>query len=301
MPESVKDDEKTSVLEKIWTFFLILMGLGLLVLAVMPEISLKDSVSGQMELWVVIACIAFFAEFMDSSLGMGYGTMLTPILLILGWSPLQIVPCLLFSETLSGLFAGTLHHQLGNVNLGRGSDNRRAMLILAACSVLGSLVAVWLALSLPKTLVKLYIGVMIAGIGVFLLFGRSIFGAYSTPKILGLGLVAAFNKGISGGGYGPLVTGGQVLLGVPEKNAIGITSFAEGLVCSVSLAMYFFFSEGAFSSNLLFPLLIGALLSVPLSTLTVKFLPVRILRRSMGLVTLYLGLLTLLNLYIRSR
>jgi len=33
---------------------------------------------------------------------------------------------------------------------------------------------------------------------------------FSWKKITVLGLIASFNKGISGGGYGPVVTGGQL-------------------------------------------------------------------------------------------
>lgn len=298
--DSETSDSPTTTLEKFWIALLVIMGSVLLALAVIPDISLADSEANKFVILGIIGVIAFFAEFMDSSLGMGYGTMLTPILMMLGYSPLNIVPCLLLSETLSGILAGSLHHKLGNADLGRGTDGRRTMYILVACSILGSLFAVYIALGLPKMMVKIYIGVMITLVGIFLLVGRSILGEYSKGKILGLGIWAAFNKGISGGGYGPLVTGGQVLLGVPEKNAVGITSFSEGLVCLAGLAMYFFFKEGAFSSELLAPLLVGALVSVPFSTLTVKYLPVRVFRKSMGFVTLYLGVLTLLNLLIRS-
>jgi len=49
--------------------------------------------------------------------------------------------------------------------------------------------------------------------------------------------VGAFDKGISGGGYGPVVTGEQMVLGIPGRNAVGITSFSEGLVSLVGLAV----------------------------------------------------------------
>ena len=41
--------------------------------------------------------------------------------------------------------------------------------------------------------------------------------------------IASFNKGTSGGGYGSVVTGGQLPAGVDGENAVGITSIAEGL------------------------------------------------------------------------
>ncbi len=47
---------------------------------------------------LTIILFAFICEYVDSSLGMGYGTTLTPLLLIMGYNPLQIVPAVLLSE-----------------------------------------------------------------------------------------------------------------------------------------------------------------------------------------------------------
>jgi hypothetical protein len=62
--------------------------------------------------------MAFLAELVDSTLGMGYGTTLTPLMmLIFGLEPLQIVPAVLLSELITGLAAGFSHHSFGNVTL----------------------------------------------------------------------------------------------------------------------------------------------------------------------------------------
>ena len=47
-----------------------------------------------------IAFIAFLAEYVDSTLGMGYGTTLTPVLLLMGYEPMQVVPAVLLSNYL---------------------------------------------------------------------------------------------------------------------------------------------------------------------------------------------------------
>ncbi len=62
--------------------------------------------------------------------------------------------------------------------------------------------------------------------------------SFSWKRLIAIGLISSFNKGISGGGYGPLVTGGQVLSGREARSAVGSTSFAEGLVCLVGLLTY---------------------------------------------------------------
>ena len=66
--------------------------------------------------WLGIGAAAFVCEYVDSTLGMGYGTTLTPLLLLMGYKPLEIVPVILLSELISGLMAGAFHHFQGNVN-----------------------------------------------------------------------------------------------------------------------------------------------------------------------------------------
>ena len=58
---------------------------------------------------ITIVIIAFFAEYIDSTLGMGYGTTLTPLLILFGFEPLQVVPAVLLSELVTGLLAGFTH------------------------------------------------------------------------------------------------------------------------------------------------------------------------------------------------
>ena len=53
------------------------------------------------EIIPIVIILAFLFETMDSCAGMGFGTGLTPLLFILGYDPLQVVPILLISEAIS--------------------------------------------------------------------------------------------------------------------------------------------------------------------------------------------------------
>jgi len=243
--------------------------------------------------WIIILVLAaFLAEYIDSSLGMGYGTTLTPVLLLFGIAPAVVVPAVLFSEFCTGIMAGMTHHVIGNVDF---ETDRRAISVvktLVLCSVIGTVAAVLVAISISPVLVKLYIGGMVLSIGIFMAVTRRMKSSFSWSKIRIIGTVAAFNKGISGGGYGPLITGGQVLSGVPIKNAIGITSLSEGLVCFIALVMYLVLG-GGIAWGYAIPMTIGALLSVPIAAWTVKKIPTRILRDGVMYLTILLGVLTL--------
>ena len=285
----------TRILMAVWIACLIIGGIGLLYLTFSPGVIPINQAVGGVLLCFLLFGMALLAEYIDSSLGMGYGTVLCPVLLIFGYTPLQIVPALLFSEFLSGVAAGGYHHRVGNVDLRIGTLTGKTALIIAACSLVGTVTAVFVAITIPTLFVKVYIGSMILCIGIFIILSKGTFLKFSWGKIVGLGLVAAFNKGISGGGYGPLVTGGQVMLGVPSKSAVGITSLAEGLSCFVGLVLYVIF-RGALDWTLAVPLALGAFLSVPVAVWTVKLVPEHRIRGLIGYVTVFLGALTLIKI-----
>ncbi len=267
-----------------------------------------------------ITGMAFLAELVDSTLGMGYGTTLTPLLMLLfGFEPLQIVPAILLSELATGLIAGFTHHSVGNVTfvpktirlsriartlrehgvrngLCRGMPiHLKITLVITLCSIVGTVASVLIAVSIPKHLLKLYIGLLVSAIGVVILVTVDKHYRFSWKRIVTLGVVASFNKGMSGGGYGPLVTGGQLLSGVEGRSAVGITSLAEGLTCAVGLASYLAV-RGRLNWSLAPFLMIGGVLSVPFSALTVKRISSGRLRLVIGVVTLVLGLFTLAKL-----
>ena len=149
-----------------------------------------------------------------------------------------------------------------------------------------------LGLRLPAICVNVYVGVLVLAIGVFTIVMSRRTCRFSWRRIAALGLVASFNKGLSGGGYGPLVTGGQMLSGVNSKHAIAITSLAEGLICLVGFSLYYLIGGGV--QMLLVPyLLIGALLSVPLSAVSLKRLNAEKLRFAVGSLAAVLGAVTL--------
>ena len=207
---------------------------------------------------LLIMGLCFACELVDSVLGMGYGTILTPTLLLLGYAPADIVPTILLSELLSGFTAAFFHHEIENVDLSiRGKDLKPAILLALGC-VAGVSVGVGLAMSLPKELLSMAIGciIMTSGLFVILLSRRII--SYRTWKMLLLAIVASFNKAVSGGGYGPLVTSGQILSGVQSRSSVGITSFAEAFTCLLGVSL-FLIKGGYINLQLFLPMVAGAL------------------------------------------
>ena len=243
----------------------------------------------------VIVLIAFFSEYVDSSLGMGYGTTLTPVLVLMGIPPKIVVPAILFSELCTGMTAVFCHHLDGNVDFLKDKVARKTAFLLSMLSVAGSVGAVLLAVKLTTSILTLVIGLIILAVGIVILLTINRQLKFSNSHIVALGTIAAFNKGLSGGGYGPLVTGGQVVSGINAKSAVSITSLAESFACLTGLICYQLFGDGI---NWKFAIVLscGALLSVPLSTLTVKKISEKRMRLIIGLITCLLGSLMLSKL-----
>lgn len=275
----------------------------------------------QVGIWVIL--LAFAAEYMDATLGMGYGTSLTPLLIsipALGFAPLQVVPAILLSELVVGTLAGLFHNAVGNVKLfgdtmkfkpltaaieekGFIQGLRHSMpthlkmvVLIASLSAVGAVAAALIAIHIPEFILRLYIAVLVLSIGVYILATLKKTFKFTWGKLMGLGALASFNKGMSGGGYGPVVTGGQLLAGVDAKASIAVTSMAEGFTCVFGLVTYLIATPHV--DLALAPyLLIGGLCSVPLSALSVKRMRTTRLRLLIGIAVIVLGMYSLVKVF----
>lgn len=282
----------------IWIFSLVIA--SLLIFLLLGLDSVKVGVPS-LVIFVLLFFISAFCEYIDSSLGMGYGTTLTPLLLTFGVIRTEIVPAILLSELITGFLSGIAHHKEGNVNLKNNKNIRTVVLYLAVPSVIGVVIATILSSRLKdigQHYANLYIGLMIIAIGIYLIYSnivrRRIPGTttISKPKLLALGIVAAFNKGVSGGGYGPLMTGGQITSGVREKEAIVITSLCECFTCFTGLVVFFILG-GSLNWFYVVPLCMGSIASVIPAAKTIRVIPEGLLKNAIGWATLLLGLMTL--------
>ncbi|MBN1492784.1 MAG: sulfite exporter TauE/SafE family protein [Candidatus Omnitrophica bacterium] len=245
---------------------------------------------------LLIMPLAFVAEFVDSSLGMGYGTSLTPILLLMGFEPMQVVPAVLFSEFVSGISAACFHHSVNNVDFKGNTQDMRVAIILSIFSVIGTVVAVFVAINLPAKILKLWIGIIVVSMGVFIVATFNRTPRFRWRKIITVGTIASFNKGLSGGGYGPLVMGGQMLSGIGVKNAVAITSLAEGVTCLAGVILYVFMKDTV-DWTLAPWLMAGAVLSVPFAVHTLKWLNERLAKVLIAVVMTILGILTIMKAF----
>jgi hypothetical protein len=277
-----------------------------------------------MELTLSAAALIFLGavicEFIDASLGMLYGTILSPVLIIAGFNPLLVVPGILFSQALGGLTAAVFHHRKRNVDFSlkstdpkyikerlkalgykesfnRGtSKDLKVTLCITFLGILTTIFAVLVAVNIPKIALKTYIGVLVLVMGVVLL-SKARF-SFSWKKITGVGILSAFNKGLSGGGFGPLVTSGQMISGRNGKESIGATTLAEAPICITGFLVYLF-TNGITNWNFVFLLTAGAIVGALIGpNFTAKFKDEKKLKIILGILVVGAGLWTLIKTWL---
>jgi uncharacterized protein len=154
--------------------------------------------------WYVVFMCAIF-EFMDSAGGMGYGTALTPLLLMSGFDPRQVVPLIMITEMFTGLIAGLVHGEFENVEWKFKPMNEVTKMTLVV-SILGmasagiSISAVYGFFQVHKFWIKLYVAMLLIVMGACSLFTYQKNYQYRPKWMWIFATRSGFNKNIGGDG-----------------------------------------------------------------------------------------------------
>jgi uncharacterized membrane protein YfcA len=235
-------------------------------------------------IWSVVA-IAMIFEFMDATAGMGFGTAITPLLLVMGFNPKQIVPVVMIQQGVAGLIGTFLHAEYENVewNFKPMSETIKLWLYIAVPGILAvtiSVTSVYAIFKFAKVWITLYVCVLLLGMG-FISFYQGVSRRERTykPKMMMFwAFLAGFNKGVGGGGYGPVVTIGGLLAGVPAKSMMAVTAISEGTVSTYSIIIWFLMlSSGVVVDYLLLPsMMIATILSAVVAPWATRVFPEKI-------------------------
>jgi len=243
---------------------------------------------------ILIIVVSFIAQFLNTAMGEGFGTIVVPSFVLLGFDPIEIVPSLLLIQFFTGIISAIFHHRCGNVDFSRGGKSFKIVVVLTFFNIIGGGSAAFLAINLSQFFVKIYVGsvAFLMGILVFVFRGKKI--RFSWSRINFLGFFASFNKGISGGGYGPIITSGQILSGLDSKSSVSISSLTEAVTCSMALLVYLL-KVKVIDFTPVLPLLIGSSLAIPLAVQVVKRSDGEKHVIAIGVITVCLGLATLIK------
>jgi hypothetical protein len=145
----------------------------------------------------LIGIIAFISEYQDSGLGMGYGTALAPILIIMGYHPLKVIPAILISQLATDIAACISHHKCNNVDLKINSRDFKIASVLGLVSSAGVILSVIVALKIPRWLLTLYIGLLVFSMGILILVNVNKPMRLSWRKIVGISFLEGIGNYIN--------------------------------------------------------------------------------------------------------
>lgn len=258
----------------------------------------KETVMTTIELLLIVVIFAFVCEWIDSSLGMGYGTILSPLLIILGLPILTVIPAVLISQASGGILAGYYHHRFEHTylkrNTGGMSEDLKTILWISILGVSATVCASFVSTSyLSAKTLGIYTGILVLVMGIFNLIGFTF--QYSPQRMILLGLVSSFLKGMSGTGFGALLTGGQISLDRKPSHAVGVTTFTKIPICIAGFFGYWAF-HGIERWDVIGALIFGALLASRLGARTTKQLDeLRYLKHILACSLIVLGIFTVLK------
>lgn len=220
-------------------------------------------------LWL---CIGALGQLIDGAIGMGFGPIVSAVLLSLGVPPIASSTAVNAAKIATGAASAASHAWFENVD-------RRTFRHLTIAGMLGGLLG---ALVLSRIDGK----AMLPFVNTYLLLlgGLILYRAFRpvVPKlphamgIAGTGLAAGTLNAIGGGGWGSITTAGLMGQGQSPRFAIGTANAAEFLVALVTTI--------AFSANFgsvpwlnVLAIIAGGFLTAPFAAWLAKHLPIKLM------------------------
>ena len=243
-----------------------------------------------------LLALSFCSGVIDLSLGMGYGFTVTPVMLMLGFTPQEAVPAVLISSFVGGVSSSIWNHRLHNVDFNFKSQAFKIAAFISGLGVLGAIVGVFISFNLPVRIVGLYIGLLVLASGTLVILSKSLVSEFSWSKMMVISLIGSLNKGLTGSGFGPVITTGAMLAGIDEKASVSIQALSESSVSLVGFLAYLLM-QGYVNYQVAATMSLGVLLASPLAARIIHSIDGKILRMFVGVLALIIGSYTLWKYY----
>lgn len=210
--------------------------------------------------------IGFAAQLVDGALGMAFGVICNTLLVgVLGLPPalasqrVHVVEC--FTTATSGIS-----------HLIHGNIDKALFLKLVIPGVIGGVTGAYLLSSLDASVVKPFVLLYLAAIGIYLL----VRGLFYPPKfkvarhVAPLGLVGGFLDAAGGGGWGPVVTSNLLIQGAEPRKVVGTVNSAEFFLTLAVSATFIWQLGIADLAGATLGLLIGGIVAAPFGAFAAK-------------------------------
>ncbi len=239
--------------------------------------------------FLIMLLTGFLAQMADGSLGMGYGTISTTVLLAYGVNPAIVSSRVHSARVFSSGVSGYSHHRFGNIN-------KKLFRTLVIPGVIGAVIGASLAflgqkyagyVRIPLSIYTLYLGYYIL---------RKAFGKNRYEnKVKRAGWLASaggFMDAFAGGGWGTLVTSTLISKRRSPRYVIGSVCLAEFFVVLASSITFFILLKHIPLLDVA-GLIIGGLIAAPIAARLVGKLPLKTMFIIVGAFVILTSLNTL--------
>ena len=240
--------------------------------------------------WMILAGCG--AEIVAGSMGMGYGVICATILLMMNVDPRAISGSIHASETITSAAGSISHFKLKNMD----KELIKRLLVPAIIgTIFGALLLLYLGDEGSRwaKFTKPFIAIYTIILGVKILY-NGFRGKVTNKevKIVPLGLFAGFVDAFTGGGWGPLVTSAFIKNGHTPRYVIGVSTFTNFAITVVSTIIFITVPE-AINWRIALGLIIGGVLTAPVSALVTSKLHTRKIFFIIGALIILMGLATI--------
>lgn len=232
-----------------------------------------------MQTLIVLAIAGLVAQFVDGSLGMGYGLTSSTLLIFAGLSPAAASASVHLAEVGTTALSGVAHHRFGNVDW-------HAVRRIAIPGGIGAFLGATLLSSLSTESAKPLASTLLFTLGIYVLL-RFLLGKQRVSRkgrpglrfLAPLGLIGGFVDATGGGGWGPVTTPTLLADGRLAPNRVVGTVSASEFIVAISASAGFFTALGGEVLRMEFvaALLAGGFIAAPIAAYMVRHLNPRLL------------------------
>ncbi|TYB81180.1 MAG: sulfite exporter TauE/SafE family protein [Kosmotoga sp.] len=232
--------------------------------------------------------VGFLAQLIDGALGMAYGVSSNTFLLSLGIPPVISSSSVHIAEIFTTGVSGFSHFKFGNID-------KKLFLKLILPGVFGGILGAYLLTQIPGSIIKPFIAIYLAIMGVMILVKLLGKKQYTEVKkgLRPLAIIGGFFDAIGGGGWGPIVTSTLVANGNHPRFTIGSVNASEFFV-TLAEAITFVALLGIVRWPIVLGLIIGGVVAAPFAAFLCKKLPPRLLMLITGSVVIILSVRTMI-------
>jgi hypothetical protein len=259
------------------------MILGHAVLSLLPLGGLTGFLRGltrefDLEAFGIMALAGFLAQFVDGSMGLGYGTISTTFLLAYGVSPAIVSSRVHSARVFSSGVSGYSHHRFGNIN-------KKLFRTIVIPGIIGAILGATLAyfgkeysnyVRVPLSMYTIYLG--------YYILRKAFVRRKAGDKVRRAGWLASiggFMDAFAGGGWGTLVTSTLITKRKDPRYVIGSVCLAEFFVVLASSITFFILLRSIPLLDVA-GLIVGGIVAAPIAARLAGKLPARAMFIAVG-------------------